>query len=130
MYQNNRQVRIHEYKWIKGNDLIIDFNISIWIFLRSSNHSILEIPFITNNRRLSLTYANQLSSPPFSIPTTTINSSQPKRHPLRRESLISTTDNNNNTGRRDSASWPLQPTTMVFHKQTNEIKKSSVFFNI
>ncbi|CAF1139122.1 unnamed protein product [Adineta steineri] len=111
---------------------------------RPSNTSVVEIPFIVNNTNNNqslntqtlpqwpppflLNNNNQGPSLPLSITIQSpINSSEPKRHPLRRESLLPEAEQSNE--RRDSSPWPFQTTNMVFHNQTNEIKKSHLFFN-
>jgi len=102
--------------------------------LRSSNNSIFEIPF---NSHSIVTFPNQQWPPPFLLNNnprllspllnTTINNSQPKRHPLRRESVLIVMDNMNE--RRHSVAWPFPTTNMIFHEQTNQIKKNSIFYN-
>lgn len=107
-------------------------------FLRSSNHSILEIPFSVNNSRSSVILANQQGPPTLvsnntqrlsnSLLITTTDSShsqlpKPKIHPLRRE------ESGDRNDRRDSSPWPFPAIHMDFHKQTSEIKTDSVFFN-
>jgi len=102
--------------------------------LRPSNNSIFEIP---SNSHSILTFPNQQWPPSFILNNnprllspllnTTINSSQPKRHPLRRESILIVMDDTNE--RRHSAPWPFPTTNMIFHEQTNQIKKNSIFFN-
>jgi hypothetical protein len=100
---------------------------------RPSNNSISEIPVTLINSSQQwpppfLLNTNQGPSFPLSITIQpTINTSQPKRHPLRRDSILFEWEHN--TERRDSTPWPFRTTNMDFHKQTNEIKKSHLFFN-
>ncbi len=94
---------------------------------RPSNNSILEIPsnpltqqwprssLLNNNQRLS-------------FPLSPINLTQPKRHPLRRDSILYQSEQN--MEKRDSTSWPFQTTNIDFHKPTNEINKTHLLFNI
>ncbi len=76
-------------------------------------------PFLLNgNQRSSFSStAIQLNEVPL----------QPKRHPLRRESLLSTIDNTDKVC--NSSPWPFPTINMDFHKQTNERKKNNLFFN-
>ncbi|CAF1060531.1 unnamed protein product [Adineta ricciae] len=112
---------------------------------RLSNTSMLDVPILTNNilnHRPSITQSyssqwpptflsntnNQGSSLPLSITVQSIDDHlEPKRHPLRRESLLPEAEQDNE--RRDSAAWPFPSANMIFHKQTNEIKKNHLFFN-
>jgi len=70
---------------------------------------------------------NQSPSFPISIPTqpTAIPVSNPKRHPLRRESTLPGLNND----RRESSLWPFRTINAVFHKQTSEIKENDLFFS-
>ncbi|CAF0765127.1 unnamed protein product [Rotaria sordida] len=111
---------------------------------RISNQSLLEIPFMENNSTThhssSLTQSfqqwpqpfllnnNQEPSFPLSISIqSTINSSQPKRHPLRLKSISTETEHSNE--RRYSSPCPFRATNMDFHEQTNNIKQDHLFFN-
>ncbi|CAF2662797.1 unnamed protein product [Rotaria sp. Silwood2] len=121
-----------------GSDLRIQVNKE-----RPSNNSVSEIPFIVNSsthHSSSLTQSSQQWPPPFlssnnegpSFPLSisiqpTINSSQPKRHPLCQEPALTETEQSNE--RRDSSPCPFRATNINFHEQTNDIKQSHLFFN-
>lgn len=87
-----------------------------------------------NNSRLLLTHSNQQQWPS----TFLVNGHrrlsfsfigiQPKRHPLRRESVLPTTDTPSR-GSESSSSWPFQIINMDFHNQTKEIKKNDLFLS-
>jgi hypothetical protein len=82
-----------------------------------------------NNSRLFLTNSNQhqrLTFPFIAIQSNVV-FSQPKQHPLRRESLVSTIDNIDQG--RESSPWPFSIINMDFHKQTKEIKNNDLFFS-
>ncbi|UJR24910.1 hypothetical protein I4U23_006274 [Adineta vaga] len=67
-------------------------------------------------------------SPSFPITITvesTITPTQPKRHPLRRDSALPERYNE----RRESSLWPFRTINAVFHKQTSEIKENDLFFS-
>ena len=117
----------------------IDLTSSSCPFLiRSSNNSIQEIPFIKRNSSITRSSIAQISEqwpPPFllnqsptfpaSIATQpTVPSSQPKRHPLRRESTLPGYSHE----RRESTLWPFRTVNAVFHKQTSEIKPNDLFY--
>jgi hypothetical protein len=105
---------------------------------RVSNNSLQETPFLVHSsiNRPSLARVSQQWPPPFildqspsfpiSIPIQpTITTSQPKRHPLRRESTLPGMNNE----RRESSLWPFRTINAVFHKQTSEIKENDLFFS-
>jgi hypothetical protein len=111
---------------------------------RASDNSLQETPFLAHHsslNRSSLAQVPQQWPPPFilnqspsfpiSIPvqptaiTTTTTTSQPKRHPLRRESTLPGINNE----RRESSLWPFRTINAVFHKQTSEIKENDLFFS-
>ncbi len=107
---------------------------------RASDNSLQETQFLAHHssiNRSSLALVPQQWPPPFilnqspsfpiSIPVqpTVITPSQPKRHPLRRESVLSGINNE----RRESSLWPFRTINAVFHKQTSEIKENDLFFS-
>ena len=67
---------------------------------------------------------NQGLSFPLSITIqSTVNSSQPRRHPLRRDSVL--LESEHNATSCDSTPWPFRTTPIDFHRQTNEMKKDT-----
>jgi hypothetical protein len=106
---------------------------------RVSDNSIQEVPFLAHHssiNRSSLAQVPQQWPPPFilnqspsfpiSIPIQpTVPISNPKRHPLRRESVLPGSNNE----RRESSLWPFRTINAVFHKQTSEIKENDLFFS-
>ena len=101
---------------------------------RSSNPSLHEVPFLPPNRS-SLAQVTQQWPPaflldqspsfPLSIAVPPPPASQPKRHPLRRDSTLP----GFNAERRESSLWPFRTTNAVFHKQTSEIKENDLFLS-
>ncbi|CAF1519135.1 unnamed protein product [Adineta steineri] len=106
----------------------------------SSGSSLQETPFLgynTSINRLSLARVSQQWPPPFilnqspsfpltiAVSSTIPPTSEPKRHPLRRESTLP----ENSNGRRESSLWPFRTINAVFHKQTSEIKENDLFFS-
>ncbi|CAF1259499.1 unnamed protein product [Rotaria magnacalcarata] len=106
---------------------------------RTSAYSLQEIPFLIDRssiNRSSFSQVHQQWPPPFvldqlpSFPLSitvqpTITSSQPKRHPLRRDSTLHELHNE----RRESSLWPFRTINAVFHKQTSEIKENDLFLS-
>jgi hypothetical protein len=106
---------------------------------RTSSHSLQDIPFLIPNpsmNRSSVAQVTQQWPPPFLLNQTASfplsiavqsseTSSQPKRHPLRRESTLP----GFNHERRESSLWPFRTINAVFHKQTSEIKENDLFFS-
>ncbi|CAF0867020.1 unnamed protein product [Rotaria sordida] len=106
---------------------------------RTSAYSLQEIPFLIDHstaNRPSLSQVHQQWPPPFildqspSFPLSitvqsTLPQSQPKRHPLRRESTLPGLDNE----RRESSLWPFRTISAVFHRQTSEIKENDLFLS-
>jgi hypothetical protein len=140
---NNNQVWISPYQIILINQGFIQrkelFYHLISFFLRASDNSLQEIPFLAHHssiNRSSLAQVTQQWPPPFvldqspSFPISiavqpTVATAQPKRHPLRRESTFPAI----NTDRRESSLWPFRTINAVFHKQTSEIKENDLFFS-
>ena len=130
---------VHEYQIIKkqGNiHLLIDYFYSF--YENTSVHSLQEVPFPVDNSsatRLSITSASQQwppsfvlnQAPSFPLPLTiqsATTKSQPKRHPLRRESMLHGVNNE-----RESSLWPFRTITAVLLRQTNEIKENDLFLS-
>lgn len=113
--------------------------ILLFILKRASDNSLQETPFLLHHssiNRSSFAQVNQQWPPPFilnqspsfpiSIPIQPpIPTTQPKRHPLRRESALPGFNNE----RRESSLWPFRTINAVFHKQTSEIKDNDLFFS-
>ncbi|CAF1118491.1 unnamed protein product [Adineta ricciae] len=109
------------------------------IHKRSTSDTLQDIPFLVQNsstNRSPQARVSQQWPPPFvldqspSFPfTITVQSppkpTQPKRHPLRRDSALPGQYNE----RRESSLWPFRTINAVFHKQTNEIKENDLFFS-
>ena len=110
---------------------------------RASDNSLQDASFLfhhPSNNRSSIAQLPQQWPPPFildqtptfpiSIPiqaaaTIPVPTTQPKRHPLRRDSMLPGLHNE----RRESSLWPFRTINAVFHKQTSEIKENDLFFS-
>ena len=112
------------------------FSLRLDVF-RTSNPSLHEIPFLPANRS-SLAQVTQQWPPAFlldqspSFPLSIVvppppppPPSEPKRHPLRRDSMLP----GFNAERRESSLWPFRTINAVFHKQTSEIKENDLFLS-
>ena len=144
---NNNPISIDEHRQSINQGIIfkqkflhsIHWNIS---FKRVSDNSLQEAPFLVHHsslNRSSLAQVHQQWPPPFILnqspsfpisipvqaPVTTTAITQPKRHPLRRESTFPALNNE----RRESSLWPFRTINAVFHKQTSEIKENDLFFS-
>jgi hypothetical protein len=133
---HSRTSTIHKTRYYSKKLFLYSFTLFI---KRISANSLQEIPFLGYHyspNRSSLTQVSQQWPPPFILnqspsfplsitvqsPTTI---SQPKRHPLRRDSAIPGHINE----RGESFLWPFRTINAGFHKKTNEIKDNDLFFS-